>query len=176
MNEERDAVFLGSFVKAHGIRGELKLLTSEDFWPEVLGSAELWMEHARADDVERRPVRVERVRPHQGQYIVKLEGVEDRSGAEDEVGGRLFVDLDRLDVELPDHELPFQVIGTLVRTEEGRVLGRVSGVLASAAQEVYEVTGEDGSVLIPAVPAFIVARDRERGEITIRTIPGLIDG
>jgi 16S rRNA processing protein RimM len=176
MSDERDAVFLGSFVKAHGIRGELKLLTSEDFWPDVLESQELWVEHARDDDVERRPVQIERVRPHQGQYIIKLEGIDDRSDAEAEVGGRLFIPLDRLDVELPDHDLPFQVIGTLVRTEDGRVLGRVSGVLASAAQEVYEVTGEDGSVLIPAVPAFIVAHDRERGEITIRTIPGLIDG
>jgi hypothetical protein len=31
-------------------------------------------------------------------------------------------------------------------------------------------------VLIPAVPAFVVGRDEERGEITIRPIPGLIDG
>jgi hypothetical protein len=31
-------------------------------------------------------------------------------------------------------------------------------------------------VLIPAVPAFVVARDEEKGEITIKPIPGLLDG
>jgi 16S rRNA processing protein RimM len=102
--------------------------------------------------------------------------VDDRGEAEAEVGADLFVDVSRLDVELPDRELPFQVMGMTVRTEDGRVLGRVTNVLASSAQSVYEVTGESGRVLIPAVPAFIVARDSERGEMTVRPIPGLLDG
>jgi 16S rRNA processing protein RimM len=169
-----DFVFLGRFVKAQGLRGELKLYASDDFWPEVLESGELWLEHARGDDVERRPVRVEHARPHQGQFVVKLEGVDDRDQAEAEVGGNLFVDHSRLDVALPDRILPFQVIGAIVRTEDGRVIGRVSNVLISSAQEVYEVTGESGPVLIPAVPAFIVGRGS--GEITVRPIPGLLDG
>ncbi len=169
-------LFLGRFVKAQGLRGELKLYASDDFWYEVLESKELWLEHPHADDVERRPVRIESSRPHQAQYVVKLEGVDDRTQAEAEVGGNLFVDLTRLDVELPDRILPFQVIGSVVRTEDGRVIGRVSNVLHSSAQEVYEVTGETGAVLIPAVPAFIVGRDTERGEITVRPIPGLLDG
>ena len=169
-------LFLGRFVKAQGLRGELKLYASDDFWYEVLESKELWVERPSDGDVERRPVRVESARPHQAQYVVKLEGIDDRTRAEEEVGGNLFVDLTRLDVELPDRILPFQVIGSIVRTEDGRVIGRVSNVLQSSAQEIYEVTGEAGAVLIPAVPAFIVRRDRENGEITVRPIPGLLDG
>jgi 16S rRNA processing protein RimM len=169
-------LFLGRFVKAQGLKGELKLFASDDFWFDVLESGELWVERSRADDVERRPVRVEHSRPHQGQYVVKLEGVDDRSQAEEEVGANLFVDLTRLDVDLPDRILPFQVIGSIVRTEDGRVIGRVSNVIISPAQEVYEVTGEAGAVLIPAVPAFIVGRDMDRREITVRPIPGLLDG
>jgi len=174
-NAARD-IFLGRFVKPHGTRGELKLYASEDFWIEVLDSEELFLSKATGDDVVRRPVRVEYAQPHQKQYIVKLEGVDDRSEAEAEVGADLFVDVSRLDVDLPDRELPFQVMGMKVRTEDGRDLGRVTAVLASAAQSVYEVTGESGRVLIPAVPAFIVARDSERGEMTVRPIPGLLDG
>jgi 16S rRNA processing protein RimM len=163
-------------VRAQGLRGELKLYASDDFWFEVLESRELWVERPHAGDVERRPVRVERARPHQGRYVVKLEGVDDRNQAEAEVGGDLFVDLTRLDVDLPDRTLPFQVIGSVVRTEDGRVIGRVSNVLVSSAQEVYEVTGASGPVLIPAVPAFIVGRDKDTGDITVRPIPGLLDG
>lgn len=173
---ENEAVFLGRFVKAHGIRGELKLYASEDFWFEVLESRELYAERETGDDVERYPVRVERARPHGTQYVLKLEGIDDRSDAEREVGADLFVDLARLDVELPDRELPFQVIGMNVRTDDGRAIGTVTGVLDSPAQRVYEVTGDGGVVLIPAVPAFVVNRDEDKGEITIRPIPGLIDG
>jgi ribosomal 30S subunit maturation factor RimM len=62
---------------------------------------------------------IEYAQAHQKQYIVKLEGITDRSGAEAQVGADLFIDMEELDVDLPDHELPFQVIGMHVRTEEG---------------------------------------------------------
>jgi 16S rRNA processing protein RimM len=169
-------LFLGRFVKPHGIRGELKLYASDDFWFEALSSRELFVAREIDGDVVRRPVRVERAQPHQKQYIVKLEGVDDRSEAEAEVGADLFLDISRLDVALPARELPYQVIGATVRTEDGREVGRVTAVLVSSAQNVYEVTGEAGKVLIPAVSAFIVARDRERGVLTVRPIPGLLDG
>ncbi len=173
---ENETLYLGRFVKPHGIRGELKLYASEDFWFEVLESRELFAERATEDDVERYPVRVERARPHGAQYVLKIEGIDDRNEAQLEVGAELFVDLTRLDVELPDRELPFQVIGMNVRTDDGRPIGTITAVLDSPGQRVYEVTGESGVVLIPAVPAFVVGRDEERGEMTIRPIPGLIDG
>jgi len=167
-------VFLGRFVKAFGIKGELKLYASDDFWFEAMGSRQLFVARDTGDDVVRRPVRVEYAKPHQKQYIVKLEGIDDRGEAEAEVGSDLFLDLAGLDVALPDRELPYQVMGMRVRTEDGRELGRITAVLLSSAQGVYEVTGPAGTVLIPAVPAFIVARDSERGEMTVRPIPGLI--
>ena len=181
-------VFLGRLVKPHGILGDLKLYASDDFWSDVLESKELWLQvergddvapapavgvPLRGDDVERRPVRIEQVRAHQGQYLLKFEGIDDRSQAEAEVGADLFVDMTRLDVALPDHELPFQVIGSAVRTEDGRALGTVTNVLSSPGQSIYEVTGEQGRVLIPAVPAFIVGRDDD-DQLVVRPIPGLL--
>ena len=62
-----------------------------------------------------------------------------------------------------------------MKTEDGRVLGEVVAVQFSAAHPVYKVEGEDGVVLIPAVPEFIVDTDADSGDITIRIIPGLLD-
>jgi 16S rRNA processing protein RimM len=168
-------IYLGRFVKAFGIKGELKLLVSEDFWAGVLESQELILQWIEDGDVVRGPAFIERSRPHGGTFIVKLEGIDDRNEAEAAVGHELFIDTERLDVELPDQELPFQTIGMTVRTEDGRAIGKVTSFVYSAAHNVYEVTGEDGVVLIPAVEPFIVGRDEERGEIVIRPIPGLID-
>jgi 16S rRNA processing protein RimM len=168
-------VFLGRFVKAFGIKGELKLYASGDFWIEALASQRLYT--ARDADEARRSVTVEYAQAHQKQYIVKLEGVEDRRGAEAEVGTYLFIDIEEPDVALPDYELPFQVMGMHVRTEDGRDIGRITDVIASPGQNVYEVTAESGGkVLIPAVDAFIVARNFDAGEMTVRPIPGLLDG
>jgi 16S rRNA processing protein RimM len=169
-------IYLGKFVKAFGIKGELKFLASDDFWGEVFSSERLtarWLEDGELREI---PIHIDRARPHGGTFVVKVAEVEDRNAAEGAVGWELFVDLDRLDVELPEYELPFQVIGMAVRLEDGRVIGSVRSVVYSAAHNVYEVAGEGGVVLIPAIPEFVVGRDAERGEITVRPIPGLIDG
>ena len=166
-------VFLGRFVKAFGIRGELKLYASNDFWFDALESGRLFV--VRDGGEGKRSVTVEYAQPHQKQFIVKLEGVDERGDAEAEVGSGLFIDLQEPDVELPEHELPFQVMGMRVRTEDGREIGHITDVLISPGQNVYEVTGETGKVLIPAVDAFIIARNFESGEMTVRPIPGLLD-
>jgi 16S rRNA processing protein RimM len=169
-------LYLGKIVKAFGVKGELKFLASEDFWAGVLDSNELALRWREDGELRSRPMRVERARSHGGTYVVKIEGVDDRNDAETHVGYEVFVDLERLDVDLPEEERPFQVMGFAVKLEDGRALGSVTGVLFSAAHDVYEVTGPDGVVLIPAVPEFIVARDEERREMTVRPIPGLVDG
>jgi 16S rRNA processing protein RimM len=167
-------VFLGRFVKAFGIKGELKLYASGDFWFDALESERLYI--AR-ESGEKRSIVIEYAQPHQKQYIVKLEGVDERWQAEAEVGAYLLIDMQDLDVDLPEHELPFQVLGMHVKTEDGRDLGRITDVIASPGQNVYEVTAETGGkVLIPAVDAFIVARNFDDGEMTVRPIPGLLDG
>ncbi len=169
-----DRIHLGRFVKAFGIKGELKLYASDDFWPEALDSQQLFI--ARESVGEERSVVLEYGKPHGGQYIVKIEGVDDRNDAEEIVGEDLFIDGEDMDVAPPERELPHQVVGMTVRTDQGRVLGKVTNVMVGPAQSVYEVTGEDGKVaLIPAVPAFIVSRDDAKKEIVIRVIPGLID-
>jgi 16S rRNA processing protein RimM len=167
-------VVLGRFVKAFGIKGELKLYASDDFWMEALASQKLFI--AREDGAERRSVQVEYAQPHQKQYIVKLEGSDERRDAEQDVGAYLLIDLSEPDVALPEYELPFQVMGMHVRTEDGRDLGHITNVIVSPGQSVYEVTGENGKVLIPAVDAFVIARNFDEGEMTIRPIPGLLDG
>lgn len=169
-------VFLGSIVKAFGIKGEMKFVGSDDFWPGVLESKKLELRRLVRGRAVGRSVDIERWRAHGNNHVIKVKGIDDRNGAEDEVGGELFVETAGLDVALPDEVLPFQVIGKTVKTEDGRVLGPVIEVIFSAAHAVYEVETENGRVMIPAVPEFIIAGDSEKsGEIIIRTIPGLLD-
>jgi len=172
---KKESLFLGSLVKPFGLHGEMKFVGSDDFWPGVFESGQLELLHEEDGKVISVPVRIEKARPHGGNFVIKLEHIVDRTGAELEVGGELFIDPDHIDVELPDEELPFQVVGTVVKLEDGTTLGTVTSVIFSAAHGVYEVKGDSGVVLIPAVDEFIVGRDYDSGVITVRPIPGLVE-
>jgi 16S rRNA processing protein RimM len=168
-------IYLGRIVKAFGIKGELKLNPSPDFWEEVLESKHLRLGAIENGDVTTRDVVVTSARPHGNCYVLRIEGVADRTGAETLVGAELFISDGEIDVAMPDQALPHQLIGLEVRDEAGEVLGTLSSIIASAAHEVYEVTGKRGSFLVPAVPEFVVSIDLEAGVVVVRPIPGLIE-
>jgi 16S rRNA processing protein RimM len=168
-------VFLGRLVKAFGLRGEIKFDPAGDFWEDALHSKHLVLRRETDGGIEERTVTLQRFRPHGGCYVVEVEGVEDRNAAEELVGSEFFIDLERIDVDLPEKRLPFQVLGATVKTTQGRVLGEVSAVVYSPAHDLYEVNGKAGSFMIPAVSEFVVSIDDEKREIIIRTIPGLVD-
>jgi len=168
-------VFLGRIVKPFGIRGELKFVATDDFWPSAFASQHLemrWLEDGR---VHSRPMTFERHRVHGGHFVVRVDGVDDRNDAEAVVGSEVFIDYRQLDVPPPDEARPFQLVGRKVQLEGGRELGTVRSVMFSAAHPVYVVVGPDGEVMVPAVDEFVVRVDEETGTITIRPIPGLID-
>lgn len=168
-------IFLGCFAKAFGIKGEIKFVGSDNFWPDVLGSARLEMRQLIDGNVESREPRIETFRPHGNHFVVKLEGVDTRADAEAEIGTEVFIDTADLDVDLPARELPFQIVGFTVKTEDGREIGRVRSVIFSAAHPVYDIESDTGDSMVPAVPEFVVSRDDEAGVVTIRPIPGLLD-
>lgn len=174
MTEAAD-IFLGRIVKPFGIRGEVKLSPSDDFWEEVLDSGELFVHFPKEGELGEKRITLASSRRHGRSYVLRLKGVEDRSTAESFVGAELFISRDRIDVAWPDKMLPFQIVGCSVRTEGGSFLGEVTAVLFSRAHDVYEISGEDKVYLVPAVPEFVVSIDAARKEMVIRPIPGLLD-
>ena len=60
------------------------------------------------------------------------------------------------------------LIGFVVVNREGDVLGRVTGLLDTAAHAVLRVADEDGGErLIPLVPAYLDAIEREAMRIVV---------
>ena len=122
-----EAVVLGDLVKAIGLRGEVKLRESQDFWVEALGSRQLLLE---AGDGSRRPVQLEAERVHHpGMRVLRLRGVEDRDAAQALVGSQLVLGTAALDVPVPPSPRPFQLRGLAVVLPDGSSLGRIAEVL-----------------------------------------------
>ncbi|MCH8345607.1 MAG: 16S rRNA processing protein RimM, partial [Chloroflexi bacterium] len=68
----------------------------------------------------------------------------------------------------------FQIIGLEVRNATGAILGRVTDILTTGANDVYIVRSEKREILVPATDDVIKEIDVERGLMLIEEIPGLI--
>lgn len=108
-----------------------------------------------------------------GAWIAQFKELKHRNEAEEILGWGLFItEAER--ASLPEGEYYVdQLLGIALVTEEGHDLGRLTQVLHSPANDVYET---DMGILVPAVAAFIVSVDIAAGKIVVRDMPGLRDG
>ena len=116
------------------------------------------------------------VRYQKNMVLLRLEGITDRNAAEVMRGVDLTIDREHLRELDEDEYFIFDLIGLEAVDESGKHIGRVSDVIQNRAQDLYEIETDDGKKhLIPAVYEFIPEISLERGIMTIKPIPGLLD-
>jgi 16S rRNA processing protein RimM len=168
-----EAVTLGKIVKAVGLKGEVKLNPSSDFWLEALETAELDLV---SPDGIHRAVHIENVRSKGATFILRMSGINDIDGAESVVGHDLAVTLSGVrEDKMPREALPCQLVGLKVRLIDGSVTGEIVDLLLGPNQNCLIV--EDGSerFLVPNVPAVVKEVDLGAGYIVIDPPEGLRD-
>ena len=154
-----------------GLRGEVKLRESQDFWAEALESGQLVLS---APDGRRAVGVVSQREVKPGIRVLQLEGVEDREAAEALVGAEIVLGLAELDVPGPKSLRPYQLRGLRVLLPDGRVLGDITDVLDLPAHDVLVVRG-DRDYLIPGVPEIVREVDLESGHVRVEPPPGLLE-
>lgn len=148
---------IGRVAKAHGLTGEVAV----DLWggrPGRLAPGTVVM----TDDGD---LQVATARAHQGRYLVRFDGVSDRSGAE-ALRGRV---LRAEPIDDPETLWVHELVGADVVAVDGRRLGRVAAVEANPASDLLVL---DGGGLIPL--RFVT--DHRPGEtVTVDVPDGLLD-
>jgi len=144
--------------RAHGLRGEVSVTLTSDRSERVEPGAVM---HAGERDLV-----VATSRPHRGRWLVRFEGVEDRTEAEALLGAVLTAAplASSGDGELWVHDL----VGAEVRDGSGRVLGRVRAVEPNPAHDLLVL---DDGTLVPAV--FVV--EHTPGMVVVDPPQGLLD-
>ena len=161
--EKQAYIDAGKIVNTHGVRGEVRI----EVW---LDSPRLLKSCGRVF-LSGEEKKILAAREHKGFLIAQLEGVADVSAAQ--ALKNCVVQIARADAGLPRGAYFLQdIIGAAVVDESGAEVGRLAEVLELPGQRVYVVKGETEH-LIPAVPAFILNTDAERGVITVRLIEGM---
>lgn len=164
---------LGSIVKTVGLKGEIKLLPGPDFWAAALNVRRLYLV---TPEGMRREVHIDRSRIKGRTYIIKLSGIDSIDEAQLLVRSDLQVSMaDIEESELPERIRPFQVIGFLVKTRSGGVIGAVVDMLLGPEQDCLIVESGGERMIVPNVPELIVSIDNDEGVIEIDPPEGLLD-
>jgi 16S rRNA processing protein RimM len=168
-----DLVVIGEATRAYGLRGELRVVPQTDH-PERFGRIReciLWDPR----DGGRTVRRVRGVRRQGDVVLLSLEGC-DTPEAAAALAGRL-VALPRTEAlpPPPGHVYPWQLVGCRVTTEDGRLVGELSGVEPAPGQALWVVQGPEREHLIPAVPGLVLEVDVAARRVVIRPPEGLLE-
>ena len=165
---------VGRVRRPHGVRGELRVEIVTSHPRRLLQHRFLLLASPDSPDVVRR-YPVEKLRVHGDVILLKLGGCDDRNAADGLRGMLVQVPIQEA-VPLEDGEYYHsQIIGLMVETETGQLLGRVVEVLETGANDVYVVRGPTGEVLLPAVEDVILAVDLEAGRLLVHLLPGILE-
>ena len=159
-------------IRAHGTRGEVSvsfLVERPDDLPEPL---EVWVVPPPSGP---RSGIIESVRPGPKGDLLKLTGIDDRTAAETLRGCMLVARPDDLPAALT--EPPFDPVGIEVHDEKRGLIGQVTEVIVTGANDVWIVEGGSfGQVLVPVIDDVVLTIDDEGRSAAVRLLDGLIEG
>ncbi|PHU41383.1 MULTISPECIES: ribosome maturation factor RimM [Pseudobutyrivibrio] len=170
-----DLYQVGSITQTHGIRGEVKVFPLTDDISRFKNMKNLLLDGGKDGYIS---LEVENARPQKNLVILKFKGIDNINDIEKYKGQGLYVTKENR-VELKDDEYFIaDLIGceVYVDTDSDKKFGTISDVMETGANDVYEITLENGkTVLVPAIKECILNVDIEGGRVDIHLLEGLMD-
>jgi len=165
MSQDR-LVVIGQALKPFGIRGEVKIRPFTESFEPFVRSAELVF-----DDTS---YRVLDIRFHKGTALAVLEGIDSPEKARELCGSLVRTDKANLPPLEEDEYYWNEILGMEVATVDGKALGKVTQIIRTGANDVLQVEGAYGEVLLPMIDEVIVEVDLQERKIVADPLEGLI--
>jgi len=159
-----ERLVIGRIATPHGTRGEVRMAIVASQPDALRALRTVYI----GEDQE--PYRVRRLHliANGKEAILRLTVLTNPEEAAAWRGERVWADLTALP-PLPENEYyHYQLLGLDVSDEGGTLLGRLSEIIETGANDVYVVRGPAGEVLLPAIDGVILAVDLEAGAMTVR--------
>ncbi len=169
--DHKNDVLIGKIVGVHGVRGDVKVKPESDVFERQIESLS---EIPVYRGTKKENLKIESMKPHKDLYIVKFEGVNDRTAAEERIGSEIWIDKNS-QVELEEGEYYFSdLLGCDVFTEDGKKIGKVVEILEQPASHILEVEKSDGKrILIPFINQFVKEVDLKNKKILVSLLEGM---
>jgi 16S rRNA processing protein RimM len=167
---------VGRLVKAHGLKGALKLeLYTDSPDQRFRAGQELELQVPETSEWFGKTVKVAELRFYNQSPVLFLEGIQDRSQAETLVKAILLIetDLEQLP-EDPEAWYDHQLVGLAALVGE-EVVGKVIRVDHLPAQDLLAIETLNGEVLVPFVKQIVPLVDIQKGQVVLTPPAGLFE-
>ena len=163
---------VGVISSTHGVRGEVKVYPTTDDVNRFKKLKKVILDTGR----EYLDLEIAGVKFFKNQVILKFKGIDNINDIEKYKGKDLLVNREDA-VALEENEnYVADLIDLKVVTDDGQVLGYLTEVMETGANEVYVVETEDGrELLLPAIRDCILDVDLDEEVMTVHILPGLFD-
>lgn len=163
---------VGVVTSTHGIAGEVKVFPTTDDVQRFKKLKEVFVDLGR----EQLTLHISGVKFFKNMVILRFREFGNINEVEKLVKKDLMISRD-MAVPLGENEnFVCDLIGLSAVTDDGTVLGRLTDVLQTGANDVYVVTDERGrEILIPAIGQCILNVDLNEQKMTVHLLEGLMD-
>ena len=160
---------VGQIVNTQGLKGEMRV----DPWcdgPEFICMFdELYLKNGDT-------IKITKSRVQKNVAVIEVEGIDSIEQADTMRRTVLYINRD--DVQLDDDVFFVQDILNcdVVDIDTKKSYGKITDVIKTGANDVYQVTGEDGkNYLVPVIDDVVINTDIDSGVVEIRPMKGIFD-
>lgn len=164
-------VVAGVVVKAHGLRGEVKVRPFTQTPDSLTRYRQLYLGGEEAATLT--PHTCELGRVSGIAVILRLAGCTDRDGAERLVGQQVWLSVADLPPAGEGEYYLHTLVGKRAETIDGQALGTVTAIICTGGQDILVIRNGTDEVLVPAVREFIRELVEER--VVLDLPPGLLE-
>lgn len=165
-------VLVGRIARPHGLRGQVVVNPETDFVEERFRPGErLWTRMGGREAA----LTIASARVQSGRPVIAFQGMSRREDVEPLAGLELRIPEDTLRSLEPGRYYEHQLVGCIVETVEGIVLGPVVRVEGGPGGSRFAVDRTGEEVLIPLAVEICVDIDVAAGRIRVEAPEGLLD-
>lgn len=168
--EERFQV--GVITSTHGVRGEVKVYPTTDDPKRFKRLKEVILDTGKEELI----LEIEGVKFFKQFVILKFKGFDNINDIEKYRQKSLYVTRENAVRLRKDEYFIADLMGLTVIDEEDKEIGVLKDVMETGANDVYEITMNDGrELLLPAIKQCVLEVNVEEGFIKVHILDGLLD-
>ena len=169
-NDHDGHTWIATVVGAHGIKGAVKAKYVSSTPDYYLKEKVFFLEKEGILNA----LNIISINNSKNCWIILFDEIHSRNDAEVIKGCRLLLPDNHLRPLEANEFFLHKIIGCRVEDQKGRILGKITDILETGANNVYEVSDGSSVFLVPDVPHVVVEINVETKRMVIDPLPGLI--
>lgn len=173
MNNKTEKVKIGTFIKPHGIAGEMVLRISPQWQIYYSPNPSYLFIELQGEQV---PFQLNSLRIKNDQeWLVLIDTIDSTEDVQKLQGCDVYINMEELGEASDEDNDTLRISGYTVTDKNYGPLGKVKRIAEIHNNPLLEIEYNEKEVLIPFQEDFIISIDKEKMTILLETPPGLID-